>query len=811
MPMISRTERQATVSGTPLPSSTGDGYSAPGRALQQLGNSISGAIGRMNQDAEEQEMFDAKMKVSEYTFNRAKELDDRVANYDPNKHGAPGDFDRTYLAEQEAQDKAFMGEFKSPKAQKYAALAMQQHRQTQAMRAQNARQGFVMQDNVGRLEAHAARVGTTIDGTPESITRGLQALDGAINEVPGLTPGQRHLMRSKAADQMWRTWAQRATPEQMERTLKEFDEGVDKWRRQFDREEGPAGEVRPGARNIRQDTDLDGRTAAVRYNNPGAQYPSAAAEKFGMTGYGVIGGGHKIAMFPSDVHGGAANMDNFARNYRGMTVASAVAKWRGGNGSLAVPEGFDPGERIDGSFLADRAKMVRFFDLMSRHEGRGKAGAVSPDTWGKAFEMYQAGGIKATQAKAPADGQLTGTPSDETGGPGTLASSRDRLDLPDRATMGDHAINEFMQVRPFVVKRLEEERAKRAGLEWAQGVMSGTTPFNQHDPEGRKFIDTTIAQTDIGARVFKGDPEALIVAGQLSEKMRYVPKPIYDGLKGLTENEDPKMQGLGWTALNNLIARNPNILNAHGDDKAIVQQAEYVQRLARLHGMDKALQIIKAEKDPDSKIHKKASEDDVRKFIKTYDGPAVEKQIANDMDESWWPFSNPDLSYDHVQKSRAIADYKDMLKRHYEATGNETKAKAMATSEFKQTYGVSKLFGSRVMPYPPERFYPAVEGKYDYITEDIKKEVGTYVPSAKLDTIRLIADGKTASDAASGRPTYLIRVEREDGREEVLPGRFRPDPKPSQEALKEKFDKERAAERERRMIPPPPLGEMGVP
>lgn len=799
MPVISRTERQTTVSGTPLPSSTGDGYSAPGRALQQLGNSISGAIGRMNQDAEEQEMFDAKMKVSEYTFNRAKELDDRVANYDPNKHGAPGDFDRTYLAEQEAQDKAFMGEFKSPKAQKYAALAMQQHRQTQAMRAQNARQGFVMQDNVGRLEAHAARVGTTIDGTPESITRGLQALDGAINEVPGLTPRQRHLMRSKAADQMWKTWAQRATPEQMERTLKEFDDGVDKWRRQFDREE-KRSEAKPG------EIENHGEHSTVT-SKSGARFRVASphASRFAGLIADLEAEGVEIKSAQS---GGYAK-----RNIAGTNTPSRHSYGE------AIDINWDENARGSRGKMAQKLGPDKIREIARRHGMTWGGDWRNPDDMHFEIDrkaspppvaqrgIAQVAGHRQVQPK----GQLTGTPSDETGGPGTLASSRDRLDLPDRATMGDHAINEFMQVRPFVVKRLEEERAKRAGLEWAQGVMSGTTPFNQHDAEGRKFIDTTIGQTGLGERVFKGDPEALIVAGQISEKMRYVPKPIYDGLKGLTENEDPKMQGLGWTALNNLIARNPNILNAHGDDKAIVQQAEYVQRLARLHGMDKALQIIKAEKDPDSKIHKKASEDDVRKFMKTYDGPAVEKQIANDMDESWWPFSNPDLSYDHVQKSRAIADYKDMLKRHYEATGNETKAKAMATSEFKQTYGVSKLFGNRVMPYPPERFYPAVEGKYDYITEDIKKEVGTYVPSAKLDTIRLIADGKTASDAASGRPTYLIRVEREDGREEVLPGRFRPDPKPSQEALKEKFDKERAAERERRMIPPPPLGEMGVP
>jgi hypothetical protein len=49
--------------------------------------------------------------------------------------------------------------------------------------------------------------------------------------------------------------------------------------------------------------------ASFRYNNPGAQYPSARAARFGQTGYGIIGGGHKIARFPSPVNGAASNFD----------------------------------------------------------------------------------------------------------------------------------------------------------------------------------------------------------------------------------------------------------------------------------------------------------------------------------------------------------------------------------------------------------------------------------------------------------------------------------------------------------------------
>ena len=53
---------------------------------------------------------------------------------------------------------------------------------------------------------------------------------------------------------------------------------------------------------IRKDVPPMGEVASFRYNNPCAQYPSAEAAKFGQIGYGIIGGGHKIARFPSPVN-----------------------------------------------------------------------------------------------------------------------------------------------------------------------------------------------------------------------------------------------------------------------------------------------------------------------------------------------------------------------------------------------------------------------------------------------------------------------------------------------------------------------------
>src|SRR4051812_6677593 len=83
------------------------------------------------------------------------------------------------------------------------------------------------------------------------------------------------------------------------------------------RERAMAGQIGrstdPSTANNRDDVGGN-ECASFRYCNPGAQYPSERAARFGQTGYGMIGGGHKIARFPSPVNGAASNFDLLSRS-----------------------------------------------------------------------------------------------------------------------------------------------------------------------------------------------------------------------------------------------------------------------------------------------------------------------------------------------------------------------------------------------------------------------------------------------------------------------------------------------------------------
>lgn len=138
-----------------------------------------------------------------------------------------------------------------------------------------------------------------------------------------------------------------------------------------------------------QRSDVPGsEPASFRYNNPGAQYPSAQAARFGQIGYGIIGGGHKIARFPSPVNGAAANFDLLYRNYTGMTIGDAGKKWTGAHG-FGVP-GYNPNSTLTKHMVDDLRQAIDLLKAIAHRES-GKGNNLTEEQWRQAHRMFKAG------------------------------------------------------------------------------------------------------------------------------------------------------------------------------------------------------------------------------------------------------------------------------------------------------------------------------------------------------------------------------------------------------------------------------------
>jgi hypothetical protein len=162
--------------------------------------------------------------------------------------------------------------------------------------------------------------------------------------------------------------------------------------------------------------------ASFRYNNPGAQYPSTEAARFGQTGYGIIGGGHKIARFPSPVNGAAANFDLLYRNYTGMTIGAAGTKWTGAYG-FGVP-GYDPKSMLTRAMLDDVSEAIALLKAIAGRES-GRGNNLTEKQWQQAHAMFKLGSADKYLGSLPADPGIT-PPGPKTGA-GLLKRAREHI------------------------------------------------------------------------------------------------------------------------------------------------------------------------------------------------------------------------------------------------------------------------------------------------------------------------------------------------------------------------------------------------
>lgn len=157
-------------------------------------------------------------------------------------------------------------------------------------------------------------------------------------------------------------------------------------------ESGIGRSTSPDTAEKRSDLLVSSVPASIRYNNPGAQYPSGRAAAFGQIGYGVIGGGHKIALFPHSVNGAAANFDLLYRNYTGMTIGAAGDKWTGGAG-FGVP-GYDPNAILAKESLDKPEVAIALMKAVARREA-GRESPLTDEQWRQAYDMFRSGSADA--------------------------------------------------------------------------------------------------------------------------------------------------------------------------------------------------------------------------------------------------------------------------------------------------------------------------------------------------------------------------------------------------------------------------------
>lgn len=171
------------------------------------------------------------------------------------------------------------------------------------------------------------------------------------------------------------------------------------------------------AYNTRIDIPYDGKThAPTRFNNPGGAYPRKDLEPYGLEGYGVIGGGHKIGKYPSVAHGIAANIAHLRKlPIVNGSVGNARHYWVYGQSGHKDLPGMDSSQIITSALLKDPNWLAQWMVATARAEGF--QGKLDKATFDEAFKIlgeagptgetpeYDGSGVSSDQQNMPPEQQ----------------------------------------------------------------------------------------------------------------------------------------------------------------------------------------------------------------------------------------------------------------------------------------------------------------------------------------------------------------------------------------------------------------------
>ena len=284
----------------------------------------------------------------------------------------------------------------------------------------------------------------------------------------------------------------------------------------------------------------------------------------------------------------------------------------------------------------------------------------------------------------------------------------------------------------------------------AHGEMAGIPAFRP-------------AQADAIARMWQaGNPDQLnaltsAMASSLTPetlKATLSSGPIKEALSGAILSSDPIKHSTAMQQLDLLSERvsMPELESTFGPDA--VDRLQDWQAKVRYFTPDETADWLKQRNDPRWQERVKPLVDKGKtEARKVSAATVIDKLDTNRIFDASGPI-------DAETQRMMMNDYVSLVGERNGSLDNIETAKTQAIARMQKIWGVTGVYGDRggrVMPYPPEAFYPEVNGSKDWIN----RELQSFATDRKVElgNVSLIADQKTEAAAQHGElPGYLISV-----------------------------------------------------
>lgn len=354
-----------------------------------------------------------------------------------------------------------------------------------------------------------------------------------------------------------------------------------------------------------------------------------------------------------------------------------------------------------------------------------------------------------------------------------------------------------------VIADYGKEQKDNAEITRGQLILRGDIPIDPYNSEHKRATEKALEaeMPRLTDGVTRGDGEVLAEVGAIADQVNHLPEPIRNAMRITLETGDAGSKSRVYGSLLELKRKSMTAFNATNFDsdtqKRIEEFEAYTSEL--FIQPEKAIAMIDRERTEEGKARKAVVSNEVNKEL----GKIPDKKIINSL--------NVDIvgaaDIDENKLTPIVRSHFERIYRDAREDGKDkAQAEALANTSIKEAFGISTLSGESVlMIYPPERQFKELSNGHDWIDEQARNQVATYLltsgrvkaekiaPTGKVPgytkpawqtaaekakdyEVRLVSTSETVDDVRRGKPPrYQLWFRNDKGQTEMASGAFVPD------------------------------------
>lgn len=303
-----------------------------------------------------------------------------------------------------------------------------------------------------------------------------------------------------------------------------------------------------------------------------------------------------------------------------------------------------------------------------------------------------------------------------------------------------------------------------------QEALDVASVMKRLDGDDSIIIDKSVVD-DVYAQHFLStlpDEGGNAYKAMFADRMKYVPKQMRSEIQnGLRSGDtDLMIQSADMLDRLNQIPGLPE----NTFKKQDIAFSSHVLPLLQYMPPEKAVEIAQKNTDPGDMARIEGRQSVIAERFKN---KAEKTEHFIDEANSRFDFEFFGNSVDDITRHQLAKDLQTLTEEYFVAGMDMDKAEDQAETDMKRIWGASIATGqTRTMKYPVEMFYGA--GDNEWMAGQLSSDVSEVWPG-EYDNIYLKSDDITAREAATGKPSYLIVIQDENGLTPLVDYRWRPD------------------------------------